>query len=211
MLLDEGADVSALDKVNRTPAAYLPSVGSEPLAAALQAPPLHPHRPFYLTFLDRQPQRQEVEKSSSEESIVESINESAIVNHIDSPNDSANPSNSTLSQLESLNDPISSLLPNEMHHSNNNNAIDHPITPDLVLWPPVKQQKQFPSNLQPPLRLCSSETVLMCISSIEVDIFPLLLESGLVELLDLLGLQGLIICLLITLFFLLFRCIHYLL
>jgi len=53
----------------------------------------------------------------------------------------------------------------------------------------VKQQKQFAITVQPPLRLSSNETVLVCISSIEVDIFPLLLESGLVEVLDQLGLQ----------------------
>jgi hypothetical protein len=60
--------------------------------------------------------------------------------------------------------------------------------PTYIFWPPVRQQRRYPDLS--PMRLSSVDNILVCISSAEVDIFPLLLSSGLIEVLDNFGLQG---------------------
>ena len=60
--------------------------------------------------------------------------------------------------------------------------------PTYIFWPPVRQQRRYPDLS--PMRLSSVDNILVCISSAEVDIFPLLLSSGLIEILDNFGLQG---------------------
>ena len=60
--------------------------------------------------------------------------------------------------------------------------------PTYIFWPPVRQQRRYPDLS--PMRLSSEDNILVCISSAEVDIFPLLLSSGLIEVLDNFGLQG---------------------
>ena len=60
-------------------------------------------------------------------------------------------------------------------------------SPLLIFWPQVKQQKRDISS--PPMEISSLENILVCVSSSEIDIFPLLTWSGLVEVMDLFGFQ----------------------
>lgn len=57
--------------------------------------------------------------------------------------------------------------------------------PLLVFWPPTQRQVR---RKLPPLVLNNSETMLICVASIDIDIFPLLTWSGLMDVLDRFGL-----------------------
>jgi Ankyrin repeats (3 copies)/Ankyrin repeat len=64
---------------------------------------------------------------------------------------------------------------------------DLPELPLLVLWPPVQHQKRHHAS---PLVLRNSENILICVASTEIDIFPLLNWSGLMDTLDKFGFQA---------------------
>lgn len=57
--------------------------------------------------------------------------------------------------------------------------------PLLVFWPPTQRQVR---RKLPPLVLSNAETMLICVASIDIDIFPLLTWSGLMDVLDRFGL-----------------------
>lgn len=57
----------------------------------------------------------------------------------------------------------------------------------LIFWPPVKQQSC--SERLSPLLLSSDENLLICVGSIDIDIFPLLTWSGLMDVMDVFGFQ----------------------
>jgi hypothetical protein len=65
----------------------------------------------------------------------------------------------------------------------------------LILWPPVQRQIQFTMNdetddLRAPLFLSSHVPIIICATSDDIDIYPLLTWSGLVDTLNNLGLQS---------------------
>lgn len=57
----------------------------------------------------------------------------------------------------------------------------------LVFWPPVKQQFR---NSVKCLEMRSDANLLICVANSEIDVFPLLTRSGLMDVLDLLGFQA---------------------
>lgn len=59
--------------------------------------------------------------------------------------------------------------------------------PLLVFWPPTQRQKR---RSLPPLVLDSANVVLICVASAEIDIFPLLTWSGLMDTIDRFGLKA---------------------
>eukprot|EP01035_Chromulina_nebulosa_P016828 gene16828-22312_t len=56
--------------------------------------------------------------------------------------------------------------------------------PQLVLWPPVQVQHYLSNH---PLELNTFENLLICVANVEIDIFPLLTWSGLMDTLDRIG------------------------
>ena len=56
--------------------------------------------------------------------------------------------------------------------------------PLLVLWPPAQRQRRLSKT---PLCLDSSQVLLICVASQDIDIFPLLTWSGLMDILDRFG------------------------
>jgi hypothetical protein len=73
-------------------------------------------------------------------------------------------------------------------HLNNAHLKTAPIK-QLILWPPVQRQIQY-SNDQQSFLIFSNETpIIICAASDDIDIYPLLTWSGLVDTLNTLGLQ----------------------
>lgn len=67
----------------------------------------------------------------------------------------------------------------------------HSIPPkQLILWPPVQRQIQFTIDDHPPLILSNNAPIVICSDSDDIDIFPLLTWSGLIDTLNNLGLQS---------------------
>jgi hypothetical protein len=65
-------------------------------------------------------------------------------------------------------------------------------TKQLILWPPVQRQIQYSStdNQQSSLILSNESPVIICATSDDIDIYPLLTWSGLIDTLNNLGLQS---------------------
>lgn len=60
----------------------------------------------------------------------------------------------------------------------------------LILWPPVQRQTQYSKEDHPPLILSNDSPVVICSDSDDIDIYPLLTWSGLIDTLNNLGLQS---------------------
>lgn len=198
LLLDEGADPGATDKDDKSAIDYLPAVGSEQIRAALASPPLRPSRPLNNVFKERQSllDQQEVGEGEQVSKAILSGDGLDITPALyDDQPSSPSAAGSAAAAVEEQKNPANGQPCEEVdsamegNQSSDSAAASRPAT--LVFWPPVRQQ-QRPALPNPPLRLSSAETVLICISSSEVDIFPLLLCSGLVEVMDQYGLQGII-------------------
>lgn len=59
----------------------------------------------------------------------------------------------------------------------------------LILWPPVQRQVQYSNDQQAFLIFSNATPIIICAASDDIDIYPLLTWSGLVDTLNTLGLQ----------------------
>ena len=175
LLLEEGADVTLTDKDGKTPAEVIPSVGAEPLRAALSAPPVCPSRPYYSLYLARQTPPDKPTLPSPDLTELETPTETN--GHAE-----ATPENESVDSKNNKSDVLSVL------YGEKKSSKDSSVGPSLIFWPPVKHQRSH-ADL-PSLELSRLSVTPMCISSGDVDIFPLLLSSGLIEVMDRFGLQG---------------------
>eukprot|EP01038_Epipyxis_sp_PR26KG_P008804 gene8804-11887_t len=76
---------------------------------------------------------------------------------------------------------------NDCNNYDENMANNEDSQPLLIFWPPVKQQKRIIQGN--PMVLKSTENVLICMASQNIDIFPLLTWSGLMDTMDSYGFQ----------------------
>jgi hypothetical protein len=73
-------------------------------------------------------------------------------------------------------------------HLNNAN-LKSPAPKQLILWPPVQRQIQYSNDQQSYLIFSNETPIIICAASDDIDIYPLLTWSGLVDTLHTLGLQ----------------------
>eukprot|EP01036_Dinobryon_divergens_P027332 gene27333-36092_t len=175
-----------------------------PLRVAVNAPPIQPSRPYHSLYMERLA-TEEVQVDNNGPIVKEGVEEEVMLSPSPESSDLTPPPPPLHQQQQQQNEeeiedekvPKKDLFSVLYGRSSGvgGEEGDAPLPgssnkpPTYIFWPPVRQQQRHP-NLSP-LKLSSAENTLICISSAEVDIFPLLLSSGLIEVMDNFGLQAL--------------------
>ena len=175
LLLAEGADINIADKNNNKPLNLLSEKSGNftvinDLLNSSPAPTLELRNLFLNTIseiLSRPPNynSEMVNSVSNEEKYLQSLDRTNDDNDGDYYLDTCQDDSQIIRDL----DPV--------EEENNE--------PLLVFWPPTQRQTR---RKGPPLVLSSSSVILICIASTDIDIFPLLTWSGLMDTLDRFGL-----------------------
>lgn len=161
LLLDEGASPTKCDLNNKYPKDYLTDKSSE-FTNLFDISNFSPSMTFHKMYLES------IDKSNHDSVYEEKEKESS---------KQAINSNSIVSNVSDIFNKSSSISNSEPQNTR----------PLLVLWPPPQRQSFLPG---PPLELSTSSSLLLCVASSEIDIFPLLTWSGLMDNLDKLGFQA---------------------
>lgn len=188
LLLSEGASPGILDHSGRAPIEHLPAV-NETIEDLLKFPPT-PTLTIRNTFIRRQSELVETNTGDAENE--NTTTSSNLLNHGMAPDDSSksiikNGADVTASSNRNKSSRNASKLSvrlgevKDVHKEVEDDAPKGNELPLLVLWPPAKRQIQSNSD---PFILRSSEVIVIHLSCETADIYPILRQSGLLEVLE---------------------------
>jgi Ankyrin repeats (many copies) len=186
LLLSEGASPGILDNSGRAPIEHLPAV-NETIEDLLKFPPT-PTLTIRNTFIRAQSELGETNTGDAENTATSSN----VLNHGTGPVDSSNTidkngTDVTASSNKSKTNRNTSKLSvrlgelKDVHKEIEDDAPRGNELPLLVLWPPAKRQIQSNSD---PFILRSSEVIVIHLSCETADIYPILRQSGLLDVLE---------------------------
>ena len=186
LLLSEGASPGILDHSGREPIEHLPAV-NETIEDLLKFPPT-PTLAIRNTFITSKSELGETNTGLA----VNTTTYSNLLNHETGPEDSSksinkNGTDVTASSNRNKTNRDVSKLPmrlgelEDVHKEIEDDAPRGNELPLLVLWPPAKRQIQSNSD---PFVLRSSEVIVFHLSCETADIYPILRQSGLLEVLE---------------------------
>jgi Ankyrin repeats (many copies) len=186
LLLSEGASPGILDHSGRTPIEHLPAV-NETIEDLLKFPPT-PTLTIRNTFIKGQSESRETNTGDAENATTSSN----LLNHGKGPVDSSKSlnkngtdvtasTNKSKTNRNACNLSVSLSELKGVHKEIEDDAPRGNELPLLVLWPPAKRQIQSNSE---PFILRSSEIIVIHLSCETADIYPILRQSGLLEVLE---------------------------
>ena len=191
LLLSEGASISARDSAGKIPKELLPQHNDEIEKLLTNPPePSFALRDAYQKSLlcpDESSPRRSTENGLNVLTHVSSENQNHLQNNTAIPNTTASTNSSKTGNLNSLFEERSVLDDLRVESKERGRDVEVEVeksvkeSPLLVFWPPVKRQTR--SNTEP-LVLSSLHTVLIHVACDSTDMYPILIRSGLVDVLE---------------------------
>ena len=173
LLLQSGADASLLDSNHRRPLDMLPKENAD-----------------ITQLFEKYQTTSSSQRHAGSKHVVFSVNGEERPVAAASTNAESTATDFESSAFATLREGLEDAEAAHRHNGEHQGAFDDQFSeppPLLVLWPPAQRQTVHALR---PLVLSSGETVLICVASPDVDVYPLLTWSGLVDILEGLGLHA---------------------